>query len=315
MVMREASRRPRRLVARRLMLPRPDTTRDTEVLPIAGSLLAPLRPLRVARRGAGVVLWTLSCMPIQAMCLMLPGRAKVVFARFYWSTVCRLLGLQVRMIGAAAGPADGRAVVFVANHSSWLDIPVLGGRLEGCFISKDEVGRWPLVSTVARLGRTVFISRQRHATGRERDALRDRLAAGDNLLLFPEGTTSDGSRVLPFRSSFFAIAEGADPPLIQPVSVVYDRLGGLPTGRASRPVFAWYGDMDLATHLWRLAQQRGLRASILLHPPLDPTRFASRKALSHAVWQAVADGASTLRQNRPVALAAAADLEAEPAYA
>ena len=82
--------------------------------------------------------------------------------------------------------------------------------------------------------------------------------------------------------------------------MVYDRLGGLPTGRASRPVFAWYGDMDLASHFWRFAQHRGLRVSVLLHPPLDPARFASRKALSHAVWQTVADGASRLRQNRPV---------------
>ena len=312
--MREASRRPRRLAARRTMLGRHVARADTGVLPIAGGLSRLLRPFRVARRGSGVLLWTLSCMPIQAVCLMLPGRAKVVFARIYWSAVCRLLGLQVRVIGAVAGPTNGRPMVFVSNHSSWLDIPVLGGRLEACFISKDEVGRWPFVSTIARLGRTVFISRQRHAIGRERDALRDRLAAGDNLLLFPEGTTSDGSRVLPFRSSFFAIAEGADPPMMQPVSVVYDRLGGLPTGRASRPLFAWYGDMDLASHFWRLAQQRGLRASILLHPPLDPTRFASRKALSHAVWQAVADGASTLRQNRPAAVPAAADLTAEPAH-
>ena len=83
------------------------------------------------------------------------------------------------------------------------------------------------------------------------------LKAGDNLILFPEGTSSDGSRVLPFRTSFFAVAEvraGEDRselPLIQPVSVVYDRLGGLPTGRASRPVFAWYGDMDIASHFWR----------------------------------------------------------------
>ena len=112
--------------------------------------------------------------------------------------------------------------------------------------------------------------------------------------------------MLPFRSSFFAIAEGADPPLIQPVSVVYDRLGGLPTGRASRPVFAWYGDMDLASHFWRFAQQRGLRVTILLHAPLDPARFASRKALSHDVWQAVADGAAKLRQNRPVEVAGTA---------
>jgi 1-acyl-sn-glycerol-3-phosphate acyltransferase len=221
----------------------------------------------------------------------------------------------VRVIGTAANLANARPVVFISNHSSWLDVPVLGGSLDACFVSKNEVGRWPLVGTVARLGRTVFISRQRHATRRERDLMRERLAAGDNLVLFPEGTTSDGSRVMPFRSAFFAIAEGEDPPLIQPVSVVYDRLGGLPTGRASRPVFAWYGDMDMASHFWRFAQHRGLRVSVLLHPPVDPARFASRKALSHAVWQAVADGASTLRQNRPVQAPAAEGVMGEPAYA
>ena len=87
--------------------------------------------------------------------------------------------------------------------------------------------------------------------------MRARLAAGDNLILFPEGTSSDGSRVLPFRSAFFSVVETATAPgapLIQPVSVVYDRLGGLPMGRASRPVFAWYGDMELGSHFWRLAQ-------------------------------------------------------------
>ncbi len=314
--MRGTSRHPRRLAARRPVLARDDVSGDAALLPIAGGALGILRPIRVARRGGGVLLWTLSCMPIQAVCLALPGRPKVAFARLYWSVVCRLLGLRVRMIGAAAEPAGGRSVVFVSNHSSWLDVPVLGGRLDACFVSKDEVGRWPFVGTIARLGRTVFVSRQRHATGRERDVLRERLAVGDNLLLFPEGTTSDGSRVLPFRSSFFAIAEGADPPLIQPVSVVYDRLGGLPTGRASRPVFAWYGDMDLASHFWRFGQRRGLRVSILLLPPLDPARFASRKALSHAVWRAVADGASTLRQNRPVpeSVIAAETTMVEPAY-
>ena len=118
-------------------------------------------------------------------------------------------------------------------------------------------------------------------------------------------TSSDGSRVLPFRTSFFAVAEAraeedlAELPLIQPVSVVYDRLGGLPAGRASRPVFAWYGDMDIASHFWRLTQHIGLRATVLLHAPLDPAQFEDRKALSQGVWQIVADGASTLRQNRP----------------
>ena len=287
---------------------------DAGIPPGASAVLRSLRYMRVVRRGVSVLLWTLLCMPIQAVCLILPGRPKVVFARFYWSMATRLVGLHVRVAGTLARNAGGRPVIFVSNHSSWLDIPVLGGRVDACFVSKDDVARWPFIATVARLGRTVFVSRQRGATARERDAMRARLAAGDNLLLFPEGTSSDGSRVLPFRSSFFAIAEGADTPVIQPVSVVYDRLDWLPTGRATRPIFAWYGDMELGSHFWQLAQNSGLRVTILLHPPLDPSQFAGRKALSHAVWQTVADGASKLRQNRPVDTQVSG-ADTEPAHA
>ena len=260
-----------------------------------------VRRVRVIRRFLGVMLWTLLSIPVQAVCIVLPGRPKVVFARLYWAGFGRLLGLRVRVIGEVARSAGGRPVVFVSNHSSWVDIPALGGVLDGCFIAKGDVAGWPMIGTIARLGRSVFVSRQRGSTGRERDAMRSRLAAGDNLVLFPEGTSSDGSRVLPFRTSFFAVtAVGNDvAPLIQPVSIVYDRLGGLPTGRASRPVFAWYGDMDIASHFWRLGQNKGLRATVVLHGTLDPARFDDRKALSHAVWRTVADGAATLRQNRP----------------
>jgi lyso-ornithine lipid O-acyltransferase len=282
-----------------------------------------VRRLRVIRRLLALLLWTLPAMPIQALCLLLPGRPKVAFARFYWALFSRLLGVRVRVIGALASGTTARPVVFVSNHSSWVDVPVVGGVLDGCFVAKGEVAGWPVVNLIAWLGRSVFVSRQRGATIRELDQMRARLKAGDNLILFPEGTSSDGSRVLPFRSSFFAVAELGDrpPPLIQPVSVVYDRLGGLPTGRASRPVFAWYGDMDLASHFWRLGQHSGLRATVLLHAPLDPARFPDRKALSQAVWRMVADGAATLRQNRPAQpLGAATEAEASttggtPAFA
>jgi 1-acyl-sn-glycerol-3-phosphate acyltransferase len=263
------------------------------------------RRIRVARRLLVVLAWTLPSLLIQALCIVLPGRLKVWFAQLYWAVFTRLLGIHVRVIGERASSAGGRPVVFVSNHSSWVDVPVVGGVLDGRFVAKGEVAGWPLIGLIARLGRTVFVTRQRRGTLRERDAMQAVLDQGDNLILFPEGTSSDGSRVLPFRSAFFALAEarpGADPsrlPLIQPVSVVYDRLDGLPAGRASRPVFAWYGDMDIATHFWRLTQHVGLRATVLLHAPLDPACCADRKALSHAVWQTVADGASTLRQNRP----------------
>ena len=274
--------------------------------------------LRCIRRGVAIGLWTIPAAVMQGGLLLLPGRSKVAFARMYWASLCRLLGLQVRVIGTQARSTDGRAVVFASNHSSWVDILALGGTLEGCFIAKEEVGRWPVIRTIARLGRTVFVSRRASNTGRERDDMRSRLQAGDNLILFPEGTSSDGSRVLPFRSVFFSVAEatgGGPQPLIQPVSIVYDQLGGLPMGRASRAVFAWYGDMDLASHFWQLAQHRGLRATILLHPPVDPAAFASRKALAQSVWRTVADGASTLRQNRPVAAQPWAAVSPGPAAA
>ncbi len=258
-----------------------------------------IRPLRAVRRGIFILLWTVPCLAVQALLLALPGRAKVAFARIYWALFSRCLGLRVRVIGDLASGTTDRPVIFVSNHSSWIDIPVVGGVLDGCFVAKGDVAGWPIIGTIARLGRSVFVTRQRGSTVRERDVMRDMLSKGDNLILFPEGTSSDGSRVLPFRSSFFSIAQGAERPLIQPVSVVYDRLDGLPMGRANRPVFAWYGDMDIASHFWRLAQCRGLRATVLLHAPLDPARFHDRKALSHAVWRTVADGAATLRQNRP----------------
>jgi 1-acyl-sn-glycerol-3-phosphate acyltransferase len=311
------TRRLSRSRRRSSLLPDPDRTPGFLLqLPKGREGWLVARRLRVVRRGIAVLAWTLPAMLIQALCLVLPGHAKVVFARIYWATFARLIGVRVRVIGTAARRTGGRPVVYVSNHSSWVDIPVIGGVLDGCFVAKVDVAAWPIIGTIARLGRTVFVSRSRTTTGKERDTMRAVLKAGDNLILFPEGTSSDGSRVLPFRTSFFALAESragenpAELPLIQPISVVYDRLGGLPAGRASRPVFAWYGDMDIASHFWRLTQHIGLRATVLLHTPLDPARFEDRKALSQAVWQIVADGASTLRQNRP---AHPLDLPEQPA--
>jgi lyso-ornithine lipid O-acyltransferase len=291
--MRESPRRLRRKSAQ-LQLPA-----GVSGLPEANDGPRLLCRVRVVRRFLAVVVWTLPAVLVQGVCLLLPGRPKVAFARFYWAVFSRLLGLQVRVVGERA--SGERPVVFIANHSSWVDVPVLGGVLDGCFVAKDEIAHWPLVSTIAKLGRTVFVTRQRGTTRRERDVMHQRLTAGDNLILFPEGTSSDGSRVLPFRTSFFAVTavNGDVAPLIQPVSVVYDRLGGLPTGRASRPVFAWYGDMDIVTHFWRLGQHTGLHATVVLHAALDPARYPNRKALSQAVWRTVAAGAATLRQNRP----------------
>lgn len=256
---------------------------------------------RAIRRVLWLVVLLPVCCAIQAGLLLAAPRAAREFGMHFWRWVNQALGLRTRIVGSPAGSQQpgARRVIYVANHSSWLDIAALGARLDARFVSKDDVGSWPLIGTVARLGGTVFVSRSRTRTGAERDVMEERLAQGHDLILFPEGTSSDGSRVLPFRSSFFAPAFGQEKPLIQPVSVVYDRLGGLPVGRASRAVFAWYGDMSLVPHLFQVAQFKGKRVTLLFHDPLDPADFADRKALSAAVHAIVAEGAAELRQNRP----------------
>lgn len=253
--------------------------------------------LRVTWRVGAALFWTFLCAVPQAGLIFLPGRAKAVLPRLYWAGCCWCLGLRVRVVGTPATDA-GLPVVFVSNHSSWMDIPALGSRLTTCFIAKGEVGQWPVVSTVAKLGRTLFVSRRAATAARENADIRRRMAAGDSLVLFPEGTTSDGTRILPFRSAFLAIAESDLPHVIQPVTIVYDRLDFLPVRREDRALFAWFGDMDLASHFNRIARHGGLRATIHLHPPIPRERRMNRKALAQFSWSQVAATAAEIRRNR-----------------
>jgi 1-acyl-sn-glycerol-3-phosphate acyltransferase len=251
--------------------------------------------LRAVRRLALVVLWSLVALPFQAVLLAFPGGAKASFARVYHRVLCRLIGLKVQVVGEVC---RDRPVLYVANHSSWLDILALGGVLEGRFVAKAEVDAYPLINIIARLGRTVFVSRSRGTTGREADAMKAVMQGGDSLILFPEGTSNDGTRVLPFRSAFLGVAKEARQ--VQPISVVYDRIGGMPALRRDRPSFAWYGDMELGSHSWQLLRRKGARVTVLLHQPFAPHAMVDRKEMTRECARVVSAGAAELRQNRPV---------------
>jgi 1-acyl-sn-glycerol-3-phosphate acyltransferase len=250
---------------------------------------------RMLARLVLVLGWTLACAPVQFVLLRLRGQGKQRFARTYWRGVARLIGLHLRVIGSLADTA-GRPVIFTANHSSWLDIVALGAVLPACFIAKGEIAGWPGISLVARLGRTVFVSRERGRTGAESEALAARLQAGDNLILFPEGTTSDGARVLPFRSSFLSIAGHPVQPAVQPVTLVYDLLDNFPVCRRNRPLISWYGDMEIAAH-YAIIGRHKLRATIILDPPLSAP-LPDRKQLAALLEGQIAANAAKLRQGR-----------------
>jgi 1-acyl-sn-glycerol-3-phosphate acyltransferase len=202
--------------------------------------------------------------------------------------LARALGIGIVCHGR---PARRGRVLFVANHVSWADIPVLGARIRAAFVAKSEVGGWGMVGWLATLARTVYVERgRRSSTGEQRDAITERLARGDSLILFPEGTNSDGTRVLPFKTSLFAVADGHDDVVIQPVTIAYTRVNGLPVTRERLPDLAWIGDTELMPHALAFMRLGKVRAEIIFHPVVRRADFADRKALARHCEAVIATG-------------------------
>lgn len=242
-----------------------------------------LRLLRII----GYLALTLPLMPVQALLLW----RRSLWARrlpfLYHGWVCRLLGIRLVPHGVRSAH---RPTLFVANHTSYLDIEIVGATIEGSFISKAEVSRWPIFGWLAKLQRTVFVERaDRAGAARQRDEIRRRLDDGDNLILFPEGTSGDGIHLLPFKSTLFAAAED-DRVVVQPVSVVYRLLDGIPLGRFYRPFFAWYGEMTMPPHLWKVLGLGQLTVVVTFHEPVRLKDFGTRKRLSEYCARVIAEG-------------------------
>ncbi|MBH0237635.1 1-acyl-sn-glycerol-3-phosphate acyltransferase [Methylobrevis sp. L22] len=204
----------------------------------------------------------------------------------------RLIGLRIACEGA---PAAGRPLLLLSNHVSWLDIVVLGAALPVSFVAKSEVAGWPVVSLLARLQRTVFVERDRRTrTGAQASEIAARLAAGDVIVLFAEGTSGDGASVLPFRSALVGAAgraveagAGGAAALIQPVAVVYTAEHGLPLDRLSRTRVSWTGDMDLAPHLLAMLAEGTFDVTVVFGTPIALGPGDDRKAATRAAEAAV----------------------------
>jgi 1-acyl-sn-glycerol-3-phosphate acyltransferase len=226
------------------------------------------------------VLLTVAVLPIQAALAMLAGRSAPKLVRPYWRAVARIMKLRIAVEGH---PPDRGPALLVSNHVSWLDVIALGAVVEAAFIAKTEVAGWPLIGPVARAGRTIFIDRtKRNDAARTIAAMRTRFAAGDILVLFAEGTSSDGRRVLKFRTSLMAAAAGSshEPLQVIPVSIAALRLGGLPLCRRTMPRVAWYGDMPFAPHLWEVLKRGPVEMQIRFHQAIPGDEMCDRKQLT-----------------------------------
>jgi 1-acyl-sn-glycerol-3-phosphate acyltransferase len=266
------------------------TAVDEAVVPISRSRAA----TRLLRYAAA----TLPLMPLQALLLALGAPLARRLPRWYHRRCCAILGLEVVAHGSVsrAGPT-----LFVANHVSYLDIVALSTLADLSFVAKREVASWPFFGWLARLQRTVFVGRDRRRVDDERDSLATALADGRALVLFAEGTSHDGTRLKPFKSSLLAVAETAPegrPLIVQPVTIAYTRVDGMPIGRHLRPFYAWFGDMELAGHLWRALGIGHVTIEIEFHDPVTFARFGSRKALTRHCEETIGRALAALNAGR-----------------
>jgi 1-acyl-sn-glycerol-3-phosphate acyltransferase len=249
---------------------------------------------------------TLLLIPLQALAVAIGWSLAQRLPVFYHRICCRIMGIHVTIRGHRSRT---HPTLFVANHSSYLDIMVLGSLVPASFVAKAEIARWPFFGTLAKLQRSVFVDRQRQNTHLQRDEMQKRIDAGENLILFPEGTSDDGTSVKPFRSALLSVAERRVGPrqaplTLQPVSVAYTRLNGVPLGYGLRPLVAWYGDMELAPHLGRFLGLGDIEVVVEFHPTVTIESFGSRKALTDHCYREVAGGVAAALAGRPQALPA-----------
>jgi 1-acyl-sn-glycerol-3-phosphate acyltransferase len=256
---------------------------------------------------------TLVLLPLQLIGIAFGLRLQRAVPQLYHRVFCALVGVRIREVGQRSHQAP---VLILSNHASWLDICVITALAPVVFIAKSEVARWPVFGWLAKLQRTIFVERERrHKTGAATQEIAGRLLGGDAVVLFAEGTSSDGIRVLPFRSALIGAvhhALGASVQhkeiIVQPMSLAYVGLGGVPLGRALRERVAWYGDADLMPHFIGVLASGAIDVTVSWGEAAACGISADRKQIARDAEKSVRRmTAAALRPPRPAAAAPAAE--------
>jgi 1-acyl-sn-glycerol-3-phosphate acyltransferase len=269
--------------------------------------------IRVVSIALAFVALTLVLLPFQLIGLLFDLRLQRTIPHLYHRVLCALIGVRIRQLGvrSAASPA-----LLLSNHVSWLDICVISALAPVVFVAKSEVARWPVLGWLAKLQRTIFVNRQaRHQTGAATREIAGRMLGGDAVVLFAEGTSSDGIRVLPFRSSLVGAVHHAlgnsthhTSITVQPMSLAYVSLSGVPMGRGLRERVAWYGDVDLIPHLFHVLSSGAIDITVSWGEATAYDMRADRKAIAR-------DAEKSVRRMTAAALRTAPPARATPAPA
>ncbi len=246
----------------------------------------PSGTLRLWLSGAAILLVALVLLPIQYASWRFKLPTARLLPMLFHRSAAKIMGLKVHVIGA---PSTDRPMLILSNHVSWIDIVALGTLMPLSFVAKAEIANWPVFGLMAKLQRSVFVDRNRKGeTSKVNAEIAERLKEGDPIVLFAESTTSDGNRILPFRSALVGAAQetilsgGGVHVCLQPVALAYNRRDGLPTGRMGRAHIGWYGDMEMVPHLVGILRGGPLDVEIRFGDALAFDAGSERKTVTKA---------------------------------
>ena len=215
------------------------------------------------------------------------SRYFLLLPRLFHRLTLKIFCIKVAVSGETQSLHTARPpqTVYVGNHLSYIDIPVLGSILPAYFIAKNDVKGWPVLGPLATLARTIYIDRDPQKSGRTLQTIKERLHHQESLILFPEGTSTDGRGVFPFKSSGFQIFldKEFNNILLQPFAITLDNYGD------NGMLYTWHGDQTLEPHLWRLAKSKGLTVTVTLFPPIRHALAENRKKLAFQCFTPVSE--------------------------
>ena len=223
--------------------------------------------------------WMLVCLPpVLVLWAVRLERLRARTAQLFYRGGCAIVGLRFTVHGAISRE---RPLLLISNHTSYLDVFVLGALVPVSFTPKKEVRSWPVIGFLCVLADCIFVERRPSEMQAAAEAMKQRLARGKVLCIFPEGTTSDGYDVKPFKSGFLSLAEVLKLP-VQPASMAYTHIGREAMTPARREEVAWVGDATFFGHFWHFLTLPSVRVEVTLHPVRHIDSYGDRKALTKA---------------------------------
>ncbi len=236
-----------------------------------------IKTLRATRKATLFFIITALMAPIAILLNVFSKNASGTLIRSWHRIICWALTVDVIVTGT---DIENRANAYIANHCSYIDITVMGGLLNGNFIAKSAIADWPLIGTLAKIAGTLFIEKKPHHAGKHISMLEKSLNASEKLIFFPEGTSTEGRKVMPFKPSLFQPFM-ADDSLIQPITLAYfNQESFSPLSDAEVEQVAWLTDDGFFSHLWQFLKHPGITVVMELQPAVSTSQFADRKALA-----------------------------------